>query len=233
MGPPCLPGVSAFQLANREGPRDLCWSQTALGEESSPEAGPMRQALPWRPWPWLLQEGSWSPTSLLLQLLPDTTLCQQPSQRSLILISAAVTPSQASNCHSHLPTYPSNPSSAPPKPEGPQSWSVTPLLKILPWLPFALGWGQSSWAWHPCPPDLGLILRLQPCLISLHACWTLAPCSPNPCHTFPLLALFPLFYFVLFLVLGSHFSENFVEILWRGNWSWLSSWKDSVSYYHC
>ena len=103
---PSSPGVSPFQLADCEGPRDLCWPQTALGEEDSPEAEPMRQALLWWPWPWFFQEGSQIPTSLLLQRLPDMSLCQRLFQCWESLIPAAVALSQASSCDSHLPSYP-------------------------------------------------------------------------------------------------------------------------------
>lgn len=82
--------------------------------------------------------------------LSDPCGCHPQSSLQLSLLSPLL-PFQSILC---------NPSSPTPQAEGPQSWSVIPLLKILPRLPIALGQGPSSSRSGSHP---------QPCLISLHA----------------------------------------------------------------
>lgn len=107
------------------------------------------------------------------------------------------------------------------KPVGTSGWGIkhtlslsTPLLSLQPILcpiaprgptilvshspaqnpPMILHWPRPRsqlLSLEPLPSRSGSQPHLQPCLIFLLACWTPAPCSPEPCPIFPFLGLCP------------------------------------------
>lgn len=180
MLPHCLPDVFSFQLANRERPGDLRRPQNALGEEDSPEAGQVRKH------PALMTAALAPPGRLTktyrsaMQLLPNASLQS--------LSPHPVTPSTLSLS---TPLLSLQPILCPIAPRGP-----TILVSHSPAQnpPMILHWPRPRsqlLSLEPLPSRSGSQPHLQPCLIFLLACWTPAPCSPEPCPIFPFLGLCP------------------------------------------